>query len=59
MLDREDSPWYPSLRLFRQIETTTWPQVVQRVRETLRKTIADGSLVAKENPGRRLQQVDC
>ena len=40
MLDREDSPWYPSLRLFRQAETTTWPHVVQRVQEALRKEIA-------------------
>ena len=40
MLDREDSPWYPSLRLFRQVETTTWPHVVQRVQEALRKEIA-------------------
>jgi tetratricopeptide (TPR) repeat protein len=35
LLDRDDSPWYPSLRLFRQTETATWPPVVQRVKEAL------------------------
>ena len=28
----ESSPWYPSLRLFRQEETREWPIVVERVR---------------------------
>jgi tetratricopeptide (TPR) repeat protein len=40
LIDREDSPWYPSLRLFRQIETATWPPVVQRVKDALRKLVA-------------------
>jgi tetratricopeptide (TPR) repeat protein len=40
MLDCEDSPWYPSLRLFRQTETATWPPVVQRVKEALREMVA-------------------
>ena len=35
LLGREDSPWYPSLRLFRQTETAEWPPVVQRVKEAL------------------------
>jgi hypothetical protein len=25
LLDREDSPWYPTARLFRQTEAATWP----------------------------------
>ncbi len=28
---REDSPWYPSMRLFRQFEPGEWDDVVQRV----------------------------
>lgn len=35
MLDREDSPWYPTLRLFRQRQPRDWPEVVGRVRAAL------------------------
>jgi len=31
LLGREDSPWYPGMRLFRQIEYNAWPEVVRRV----------------------------
>jgi hypothetical protein len=33
--DREDSPWYPTLRLFRQTEPGNWDDVVERVRVAL------------------------
>lgn len=36
-LDREDSPWYPTLYLFRQREMDTWPEVLARVKESLVK----------------------
>jgi tetratricopeptide (TPR) repeat protein len=35
MLDREDSPWYPTARLFRQTEMGDWQGVIERVREAL------------------------
>ena len=35
MLDRKDTPWYPSMRLFRQPETGNWEQVISRVRREL------------------------
>jgi hypothetical protein len=35
LLDREDSPWYPTARLFRQQRTGDWQAVVSRVREAL------------------------
>ncbi len=37
MMDREDSPWYPSLRLFRQARRDDWSDVVARVADALRK----------------------
>ena len=36
MLDREDSPWYPGARLFRQGAIGDWPSVIGRVGEQLR-----------------------
>ena len=32
MLDREDSPWYPTARLFRQAEKREWSSVLERIR---------------------------
>jgi tetratricopeptide (TPR) repeat protein len=39
MLDREDSPWYPSFRLFRQSSPRDWDEVVARVAAALREEI--------------------
>lgn len=35
LLDREDSPWYPSMRLFRQRRPNDWPHLLHRVRAGL------------------------
>lgn len=35
MLDREDSPWYPTMRLFRQPTPGDFPSVVARIRREL------------------------
>jgi ADP-heptose:LPS heptosyltransferase len=35
MLDREDSPWYPTARLFRQTTPNEWSGVVERVKRKL------------------------
>ncbi len=34
-LDREDSPWYPTMRLFRQREAGDWPDVFARIAAAL------------------------
>jgi hypothetical protein len=39
-LEREDSPWYPTLRLFRQRLPGQWPEVFERIAVELRKLIA-------------------
>jgi hypothetical protein len=33
--ERDDSPWYPSARLFRQAQTGNWTELVERIRHTL------------------------
>ena len=35
LLDRSDSPWYPSMRLFRQSEENAWTEVVADVQKAL------------------------
>jgi hypothetical protein len=35
LLDREDSPWYPTARLFRQDKTRRWDNVIARVHTAL------------------------
>ncbi|WP_082529020.1 MULTISPECIES: tetratricopeptide repeat protein [unclassified Bradyrhizobium] len=37
LLHREDSPWYPTVRLFRQTETREYGSVIERVSRELRK----------------------
>ncbi len=35
MTDRDDSPWYPSARLVRQVETGSWREVIRRIASSL------------------------
>jgi len=44
MRGRSDSPWYPTLRIFRQREPGAWPAVVTEVRSALQEWV----------PGRRV-----
>ena len=43
MLEREDTPWYPSMRLFRQSETRTWSKVFDHVRLVLEQYVVDNA----------------
>jgi hypothetical protein len=37
LLDREDSPWYPTARLFRQTKRGDWDGVFARIVEELQR----------------------
>jgi Glycosyltransferase family 9 (heptosyltransferase) len=39
LLDRNDSPWYPSARLFRQQQNGNWATVIDQVKNQLRSVI--------------------
>jgi tetratricopeptide (TPR) repeat protein len=39
MLDRTDSPWYPSMRIFRQTTRDNWPNVISSLADELSKLI--------------------
>jgi ADP-heptose:LPS heptosyltransferase len=41
LLDRDDSPWYPTARLFRQDETRQWDNVIARVHAALQDFVRD------------------
>jgi len=40
LLDRDDSPWYPTMRLFRQDESRDYGRVIERVRAALAELVA-------------------
>jgi tetratricopeptide (TPR) repeat protein len=40
MIDRQDSPWYPTLRLFRQSRRGDWRELFSRIASELEKHIA-------------------
>ena len=40
MLDREDSPWYPSLRLFRQEQSGDWQSTIAAIQLALGKEVS-------------------
>ena len=50
LLERDDSPWYPTMRLFRQRNAGDWSEVMQRIAEAMRK-------LAGAAPGHSMQSV--
>ena len=46
LMDRDDSPWYPTMRLFRQKTAGDWPGVVAAVAAALRDRAAQGAPAA-------------
>ncbi len=46
MVDREDSPWYPTMRIFRQTRRGDWDDVFRRMADRLRRDLARGASAA-------------
>ncbi len=42
LLEREDSPWYPTMRLFRQTRPGDWEHVFQRIVEEVQRLYSHG-----------------
>jgi len=42
LLDRDDSPWYPTARLFRQTKARSWEEVADNVRRALEERVHGG-----------------
>lgn len=38
LLERSDSPWYPSMKIFRQPRPGDWESVIRQVAEELKKS---------------------
>ncbi len=43
MAQRDDSPWYPTMRLFRQSTSGDWAGVIHRVLDALAQALGDGT----------------
>jgi len=54
LLDREDSPWYPTARLFRQPSIGDWHGVLERVRGELERFISSNFI---EIPNKEIRSV--
>lgn len=51
LMRREDSPWYPNTRLFRQTRAGDWTELFERVARRLMETIDGGAPVWPLQPG--------
>ena len=51
MLERDDSPWYPSMRLFRQRQAGDWRELIDRVTRAL-SSVAVGEIGPGPAPSR-------
>ena len=40
MIDDDDSPWYPSVKIFRQRKTGDWPELIDRVQHRLNRRLS-------------------
>ncbi|CAA6605879.1 TPR repeat protein [Rhodospirillaceae bacterium LM-1] len=53
LLTRQDSPWYPSLTLFRQARPNDWDGVVRHVFKALQEKLAENDILALPSAAKR------
>lgn len=49
LLDRSDSPWYPSMRLFRQVQFGEWSNPVERLKNDLQRLVENTDIAQGEH----------
>ena len=54
LLDREDTPWYPTVRLFRQIRAGSWEEPFRRMAETLADLVGGDRADRRRDHARRV-----
>jgi Flp pilus assembly protein TadD len=57
LLERRDSPWYPSMRLFRQERPGDWQGVFARMADTLRRQALPLGIEAEIGPGELVDKI--
>jgi tetratricopeptide (TPR) repeat protein len=61
LMSRDDSPWYPTMRLFRQKSWGNWEQVFERMASALRDQVARprpaGPILVEIAPGELLDKI--
>jgi Flp pilus assembly protein TadD len=59
LLDREDSPWYPSMRLFRQAQPHDWDEVFERMAAELKgkRTPPRNAVAVEIAPGELIDKI--
>jgi tetratricopeptide (TPR) repeat protein len=50
LLDREDSPWYPTMRLFRQPEQDNWTLVFAKIKQELSSMLSENQPLLRAVP---------
>ena len=58
MLEREDSPWYPTMRLFRQSKADDWLEVFQRLKAELKQLTTVNNSRASSTPSPSKERVE-
>jgi len=50
MLDRDDTPWYPTMRLFRQQKRDDWQTVIRQITCEVKRVVQNRQMVRKADP---------
>ena len=58
LLNRDDSPWYPEMRLFRQTKLNDWTDLFKQVKEALLQKVNDSKILTTKRNKYVLQHSD-